>query len=84
VRWRLGHGTWHEAATWPPPGTRELRLYLAGGRATADAEGGTLTRRADSSKAAVHWAHDPDNLVPSTVTSCKRPNSNSRQMISHC
>jgi putative CocE/NonD family hydrolase len=59
---------WHEAVAWPPPGTRELRLHLAGGRATADAEGGSLTRRADSAKAAVHWTHDPDNLVPSTVT----------------
>jgi predicted acyl esterase len=68
VRWRLGHDGWHEAATWPPPGTRELRLYLAGDRAAADAEGGSLTRRADSARAAVHWTHDPDNLVPSTVT----------------
>jgi uncharacterized protein len=68
VRWRLGHDGWHEAAAWPPPGARELRLYLAGRRATADAEGGSLTRRADSVKAAVRWTHDPDNLVPSTVT----------------
>jgi predicted acyl esterase len=68
VRWRLGHDGWHEAATWPPPGTRELRLYLAGGRATADAEGGALTGRADAARAAVRWTHDPDNLVPSTVT----------------
>jgi len=68
VRWRLGHDDWHEAATWPPPGTRELRLYLAGDRAAADAEGGSLTRRAASNRAAVHWIHDPDNLVPSTVT----------------
>jgi putative CocE/NonD family hydrolase len=68
VRWRMGHEGWHETATWPPPGARELRLYLAGGRATADAEGGSLARRADSAKAAVHWTHDPDNLVPSTVT----------------
>jgi putative CocE/NonD family hydrolase len=68
VRWRLGHDGWREAATWPPPGTRELRLYLTGGRATADAEGGSLTGRADSTKATARWTHDPDNLVPSTVT----------------
>jgi len=68
VRWRLSHDGWHEAGAWPPPGARELRLYLAGGRATADAEGGSLTGRADGSGAAVRWTHDPDNLVPSTVT----------------
>ena len=68
MRWRLGHDGWHEAATWPPPGARELRLYLTGSRATADAEGGSLTSRADGARTAVHWTHDPDNLVPSTVT----------------
>jgi len=45
VRWRLGHHGWHEAVAWPPPSTRELHLHLAGGRATADAEGGSLTQR---------------------------------------
>jgi predicted acyl esterase len=68
VRWRLGHDGWHETTAWPPPGTRELRLYLTGDRATADAEGGSLTRHADSARAALGWTHDPDNLVPSTVT----------------
>src|SRR5262249_38342828 len=68
VRWRLGHDGWHEAAAWPPPGARELRLYLAGGGAGADAEGGSLTGRADGAGAALHWTHDPDNLVPSTGT----------------
>jgi len=68
VRWRLGHDGWHEAAAWPPPGSRELCLYLAGGRATADADGGALTGRGDTARATVHWTHDPDNLVPSTVT----------------
>jgi uncharacterized protein len=68
VRWRLSHDDWRAAATWPPPGTRELRLYLAGRSATADAEGGSLTGRADGAAAAVHWTHDPASLVPSTVT----------------
>jgi len=68
ARWRLSHDGWHEAGAWPPPGTRELRLYLTGGRATADAEGGSLTRHADGARTMVRWTHDPDNLVPSTVT----------------
>src|SRR5262249_49618077 len=68
VRWRLGHDGWHEAGAWAPPGARELRLLLAGGGAGADAEGGSLTGHADGSRAAVRWTHDPDNLVPSTVT----------------
>jgi uncharacterized protein len=68
VRWRLGHDGWREADAWPPLDASELRLYLVGGRAAADAEGGSLTGRADGARAAVRWIHDPDNLVPSTVT----------------
>jgi hypothetical protein len=68
VRWRLGHDGWREADAWPPPGARELRLYLADGRVSADADGGSLTARADGAGAAVRWTHDPGNLVPSTVT----------------
>ena len=67
VRWRLGHDDWHEAPTWPPPGARELRLYLAGGRATADAEGASLNERPDAARTAVTWTHDPESLVSSTV-----------------
>jgi uncharacterized protein len=67
VRWKLGHDGWRESAAWPPPGARELHLYLTGSRATADAEGGSLTERPDA-KAILRWTHDPDNLVPSTVT----------------
>jgi uncharacterized protein len=67
VRWRLGHDRWQEARAWPPPGCRELCLYLAGSSATADAEGGALAERPDTARAAVSWTHDPGNLVPSTV-----------------
>jgi putative CocE/NonD family hydrolase len=67
VRWHLGHDDWHDAPSWPPPGSRELHLYLTGTRATADAEGGALAGRPDSASAPVRWTHDPDNLVPSTV-----------------
>lgn len=68
VRWRLGHDGWRDAASWPPPGSRELRLHLTGGRAAADAEGGVLSNNADGTKTEVRWTHDPDNLVPSTVS----------------
>jgi putative CocE/NonD family hydrolase len=33
-----------------------------------DAEGGSLTGHADGARAAVRWTHDPEDLVPSTVT----------------
>jgi uncharacterized protein len=67
VRWKLGNDGWRESAAWPPPGASELHLYLTGGRATADAEGASLTERPDA-RAILRWTHDPDNLVPSTVT----------------
>jgi len=68
VRWFLGHDDWHEAAQWPPPGARELRLYLAApGRAVAGPEGGVLSRVPGSVKGLARWEHDPERLVPSTL-----------------
>ena len=52
--------------SWPPPGARELRLYLAEpGLAAGDAPGGTLAGARGCGEAA--WAHDPQNPVPSTI-----------------
>ncbi len=68
AEWYLGNDEWRRSRTWPPPGTRELRLYLdAAGRATAGAEGGALTRSAPGAAGAARWVHDPADLVPSTV-----------------
>lgn len=53
---RLDHGgSWQSAPTWPPPGSGELRLYLA-----AD---GRLTERAGAS-GAVTFDFDPTDPVP--------------------
>src|SRR5215469_10022785 len=65
--WRPGHDGWREATTWPPPEARELCLYLACDRATADAEAGSLAERPDAARAAVTWTHVANSLVPSTV-----------------
>ncbi|HET6847881.1 MAG TPA: CocE/NonD family hydrolase [Gaiellales bacterium] len=59
VRWRLGAGGWRESTAWPPPGSRELELFPGGG--------GSLGTEAPGPSTA-EWMHDPDDLVPSTVT----------------
>lgn len=67
--WYLSHVGPRVAPTWPPPGARELRLYLgAAARATADAEGGALLPAPEPSASTARWVHDPNDLVPSTVT----------------
>jgi uncharacterized protein len=69
VRWHVGHGNWHESDFWPPPGSKSHRLYLdAPDRATADAEGGRLVEKRPGSAGRAAGDHDPDHLVPSTVT----------------
>jgi len=68
VRWFLGHGEWREAPWWPPPGAREMRLYLASaGRATAGVEGGALAATSSARRESVRWVHDPERLVPSAL-----------------
>ena len=68
VRWHLGHEDWHEAPGWPPPGTREVRLYPgAASRAADGPEGGTLRPAAGPLTAVARWVHDPADLVPSSV-----------------
>jgi putative CocE/NonD family hydrolase len=65
--WFLGNDEWRRSATWPPPGAREMRLYLgAGRRAAAGPDGGTLTAAPDTAAQTARWVHDPDDLVPST------------------
>ncbi len=69
VRWHQGHGDWHAADRWPPPGATPLRLYLDdASRATRDADGGLLTPLAPAAARLGRWTHDPHELVPSTVT----------------
>jgi predicted acyl esterase len=68
VRWRLANADEREAPTWPPPGARELRLFLDGlGTARAGPEGGALAAAASRGGSSARWVHDPANLVPSTV-----------------
>ncbi len=68
VRWHQGHGDWHTADVWPPPGSRPLRMYLDGAtRSLRDAAGGTLTPGAPAAVGHARWIHDPSDLVPSTV-----------------
>ena len=57
VRWHLPGAGWQQSPSWPPPGASELRLYLAGD-SLADGPG---------DRAETTWAHDPENLVPSTL-----------------
>jgi hypothetical protein len=67
VAWFLGNDDWRRSPTWPPPGARELRLYLgAAERAASGPEGGALLAAPEASRAATRWVHDPADLVPST------------------
>lgn len=68
VRWHMANAGWREATDWPPPGTREQTLFLAGGsRALADAEGGGLAAVAERTTTATRWTHDPSDLAPDLI-----------------
>jgi len=59
VRWHLGNVGWQQSPRWPPPGAVEQALHLA-----AD---GTLGDE-PAAPGSVEWLHDPEQLVPSTIT----------------
>jgi uncharacterized protein len=68
ARWFLGNAGWRTSPSWPPPGHRELRLYLGDPlRAYETIEGGTLLATPDSVARVAGWVHDPADLVPSTA-----------------
>jgi putative CocE/NonD family hydrolase len=54
VHWHHGHVGWREADRWPPPGARELALFLGDGALRAE----------PPAAGSVRWEHDPANLVP--------------------
>ncbi len=65
--WFLGNDEWHTSPSWPPPGARELRLYLGLPRyATDGVEGGALLLAPNTAAGEARWVHDPSDLVPST------------------
>lgn len=69
VRWRSGGKEWRSADRWPAPGAARMRLYLdRADRSTEDVEGGGLDERRPASITRASWIHDPDALVPSTVS----------------
>jgi putative CocE/NonD family hydrolase len=63
VRWHHGFVGWRSAEEWPPPGSREVRLFLRAG-----SDGGGLSAEPDGAAGAVTWTHDPGDLVPSTIS----------------
>ena len=68
VRWHLGNDGWSESPSWPPPGARVLRLFLAAAdRASAGAEGGVLASAPEAHLGRAVWVHDPAHLVPSAM-----------------
>jgi putative CocE/NonD family hydrolase len=68
VRWHLAHDGWQESETWPPPGARELRLYLGDASSAAQGpKGGSLRAVPQPDRQTAKWVHDPENLVPSAV-----------------
>ena len=68
IRWHLANDEWRTADEWPPPGSRELRLFLTDlARAAHGPGGGALALKPDSARGSASWVHDPGNLVPSVV-----------------
>jgi predicted acyl esterase len=64
--WFLGNEEWHTSPSWPPPGARELRMFLGWAERAADGvEGSALLLAPDSAAAGARWVHDPSDLVPS-------------------
>ena len=66
VRWFCSHDGWREAATWPPPEARVMRLALTGA-ASAAGDGGGLSLRGDREASWSRWVHDPANPVPDGI-----------------
>ena len=68
ARWFLGNVGWRTSPSWPPPESRELRLYLGSPeKAAGSIEGGVLLPVPDAVAGAADWVHDPADLVPSTT-----------------
>jgi len=66
VRWFCAHDGWREAATWPPPQARVMRLSLTAA-ASAAGDGGGLAPRRDRGASWSRWTHDPANPVPDGI-----------------
>lgn len=61
VTWRLTHGEWRTAQSWPPPGLEHLTVFLSQPDETAE---GLLAFERPAQEIWVDWEHDPDDLVP--------------------
>jgi predicted acyl esterase len=60
VAWNLAGTTgMRESASWPPPGIRSIELFAT--------DAGTLSTARPAAASTLHWTHDPDDLVPSSV-----------------
>jgi uncharacterized protein len=66
VSWHLGHEGYHQAPSWPPPGTRERHLYLTN-LPVAATTGGLLTEHGSNDDQSAEWLYDPEDLVASSV-----------------
>jgi uncharacterized protein len=68
VRWHHAFVGWRSADEWPPPGSREVGLFLTdGSRAASGQDGGRMAARGDVAPSEATWTHDPGDLVPSTI-----------------
>lgn len=61
VKWRLTHGEWRTAQTWPPPGVEQRKVFLARADEASDA---ALTFDCPPEATWASWDHDPNHLVP--------------------
>ncbi len=61
----MGKNVWEDFEDFPPPGAKELRLYLhSGGRANGLLGDGVLSAEAPGEEPADRFVYDPENPVP--------------------
>lgn len=60
----MGENQWREAASWPPPHTKESFFLHSQGRANTRAGDGVLDRKSPTQEPADHYVYDPNDPVP--------------------
>ena len=67
VSWRQGFAEERSAESWPPAGSRTVELRLSHPEQVLTSASGGVLAEGVADDGEVHWVHDPEAPVPSTV-----------------